>query len=47
MWITVPIFIIFQIIGGYTLVFKHNISKIDYFIVWFTLLIYILALAIK
>ena len=47
MWITVPIFIIFLIIGGYTLVLKQQISKRDYVIVWFTLILYIIALAIK
>lgn len=47
MWYTVPMFIIWELIGGYNLVLKEQIKKRDYFFVWFTLLIYILIFALK
>ena len=47
MWYTVPIFIFFELIGFYTLVLKDNITRRDYILVWFTLMICILALANK
>ena len=47
MWYTVPMFIIWELIGGYNLVLKDNISKRAYACVWFTLLIYIILFSLK
>ena len=40
--LTVPMFIIFLLIGGYNLVLSEKISKVWFGAVWFTLLIYII-----
>lgn len=47
MWYTVPMFIIFELVGFYNMVLKDQIKKRDYFFVWFTLIIYILLFALK
>lgn len=44
MWIVVPLFIIFELLGAYTIVLKGNITKLDYIVVWFALLLCLLAL---
>ncbi len=44
--ITIPIFIIWLLIGGYNMVLAENISKRAYFFCWFTLLIYIIVASV-
>ena len=41
--ITVITFIVWLIVGGCSLVLRENISKLSYFLCWFMLMIYIIA----